>query len=248
MNKKAAVGLALGVLIGSAAIWLRKPNKTEPVDVPSAADTMPLFKAAPVSVPASVPSAPSNEERSPDVARAKSPERVFPTDLNPGAGFYNKHMTADFEIYLQFMDAAVYSEIVNGRMAHEQLLQNMKAQFELTDEELEQLIEVGRPTLESDRAFQAAGMEAICKKGRTFATVAELGAALDEMNKGFEANQEELGRKAMQQLEPLLAAKIRNKILNSPRREMMTGDLAVVMPRRNHGLEVEIGRVCNFGK
>lgn len=248
MNKKLIAGFGFGVFIGLAAIWLREPKKAEPVDVPSAAESMPPFEATPISESVPVSSLPSKKEESPAAVQTKTHEEIFPTGRSVSAGFYAKHMTADFETYLQFMDVGVYSEIVNGRMAHEELLQHVKAQYELTDEELKQIIEAGRSALKSDRDFQAARMDEICKKGDSFRSVEELGAALNEVNKGFEANQEELGRKAMQQLEPVLAQKIKSKILNAPRREMMESDLAVIMSRRNHGLEVELGRVCSLGK
>lgn len=250
MNKKVVGGVALGVLIGSVAIWLREPESGEPVSIPPAADPRPQFEAAPVPEPAAASSAPAGESAEKEVVQnvmpTEAPKQIFPTDQNPGAGYYLRPVSKDLEIYLQVVDAAAYSEVVNETSA--QLLRNMQAQLEITDDELEQLIEIAKPMLESDRAFQAAGFEAVCKKGSTFKDVAELGAALDEEHREAVANQEALGRKALDQLDPLLALKIRNKIHNQPLRHSMTGDISIVMARRNHGMEVELGRICNFGK
>lgn len=248
MNKKVVFGLALSLLLASIAFWLLEPEKPEPVSAPAAAAQPLPIETPPVAEPSPVASLPEIEERPTEELRAPTRDDAFPTNPGSGAGYYNKQMTVDFEIYLQFLDIGAYSEIVNGEMASEQLVQNIKAQYQLTDEELKQLVETGRSALQSDRAFQSAGMGAICKKGDTFGSVEELGAALDELNKKIEANQEELGRKAMQNLEPELASKISNKVLGGPRREMMTGDLAVVMARRNHGLETELERVCMHAK
>lgn len=248
MNKKVVLGLALGLLVASTAFWLSKPEKPESASV-SAAAAQPLpIENFPVPEPSPVGSLPEVAEVQTEQPRAPTREEVFPTNPGSSSGYYNKQMTVDFEIYLQFLDIGAYSEIVDGRMASEQLVRNIKAQYQLTDEELKKLIETGRSALQADRDFQSAGMGAICKRGDSFGSVQELGAAVDELTKKIEANQEELGRKAMQQLEPQLASKIRDKILGGPRRMMMTGDLAVLMPMRNHGLETELERICRHAK
>lgn len=251
MNKKVILGLALGLLLlASVAIWLHEPEKphSASAQVAGSAKALPI-ETLPVPEPSPVvASVPEVEERPAEERRGPTREEAFPTSPGASAGYYTKYMTVDFEIYLQFLDIGAYSEIVDGKMASEALVQNIKAQYQLTDEQLEQFIETGRSALQADRAFQAEGMRAVCKKGDAFASVEELGAALDGLNKKAEANQEELGRKAMQELEPELALKIRNKILGAARREMLTGDLAIVMPMRNHGLETELERVCKHAE
>lgn len=245
MNRKARVvaALVLGVLLGSFAIWMRESGNPEPVRVPEEVAAAPLLDTLADSNPPHVAVPQEAEELAPVAVQGPPRESVFTNVTLPRPGYSMKSMPVDFDIYLQFMGIAAASE-----MADEQLVRNFQALHELTGEELSEVIKVARSALQSDRAFQAADTKALCERGKSFRSVEELGAALNESNDRIEANQEELGRRAMQQLDPVVAMKIRDEVLHRPRSDMGANDLAVIMAMRNHGLETELERVCSLAK
>lgn len=242
MNGKVRVvaALVLGVVLGSIAIRLQTPGTPEGLRQPGEIASVQPAEVPTASAPAPVLPVTEGKEPVAMVAREATRESPFANASHSSPGYSRKPMPVDFEIHVQFMSIGAARE-----MGDERQVQNFQAQHELTDEELAQVIEAGTAALRSDRAFQKAGMKAICERGRTFRSVEELGAALKEEIARVEANQEELARNAMQQLDPVVSMKIRDKVLHRPRGDMTASDLAVIMAMRNHGLETELERVCS---
>jgi hypothetical protein len=244
MNKNAVAVLSVVVLVGVASVWLNVRKSG------SASETVLAATALPIEVPPIAPAVevPAMRGEIQQDEQGITREKVFPRTPGASVGFYTKHASVDFDTYLVFMEVGAASELLDGKMTDETSVQFAKNAYGLTDDEVARLINYSRSVLIADRSFQAIDQGDVCDKKATYQTVQEFGAALNEHTKRIEGHQETLGRNAAKVLGSELYNKISDKVLSRPRREMTNADFPVLMGKRNHGLEVEVERFCNFGK
>lgn len=250
MNKPVAVSVALAlILVGIGAyFWFGGRDSEVATYDPNEAPNAEVSDVMPSSAADLTSSIPRQDSQSPDPPPSEKYEQEFPLAAN-NVGMLKEFSTRDFSVYLVFMTAGDSAEIIEstGEFKDEMGIRALQQEYELNDEELQELLKYSRAALQSDREHQAKLQEAACSSRATFSSLSQFGEAVNEITRSTRVNQEDLARQAESALGQALFSKISSRVGSRPLPELTEVDFPSLLTARNHGLSTEIERFCSYG-
>lgn len=173
-----------------------------------------------------------------DHSVGQSPQKRRPQIANQ-IGVEQKLVSLDFEKYLVFAVTASAAEQFN-----QQMLSAVKAQYGLTDDEMEKILAQSAMVVRADREHQKKLQQDICSKRSQFQSLYSFGMALNEFDKSVEANQLSLAREAESSLGTEISSKIQIQLAQQPQRQVSVVDGSTFLPASNRDLSEVIDGFC----
>lgn len=114
----------------------------------------------------------------------------------PSAGTYTKYASDDLLMQMKIMAIGDVLPTLGPEPGRARGYVKAIMQTDLTDEEIQKVVDYSKVARESDRVHQAADQKRICSERTKFTSLDEIGAAMNDFKNSAEAHQEELGRNA----------------------------------------------------